>query len=290
MGATRVAACGCEKRRISIHAPAWGATRQLNRDTQRYSFQSTPPPAWGATRKPFEIETERIYFNPRPPHGERPGFLECSRFSSKFQSTPPHGERPIRNFPKGPAMIFQSTLPHGERLTGKGVGSITISISIHAPAWRATLHHGHGLHGNQISIHAPAWGATKNRNPSNRKKKYFNPRPPHGERPALYISGERREQFQSTPPAWGATIIGQSILHYMRISIHAPRMGSDSVFDIRRSITFNISIHAPRMGSDNRGRASKSTRACISIHAPAWGATRPPRPVKAKIRERREGF
>ena len=155
-----MAACGCEKRRISIHAPAWGATRQLNRDTQRYSFQSTLP-AWGATRKPFEIETERIYFNPRP--------------------------------------------PHGERLTGKGVGSITISISIHAPAWRATLHHGHGLHGNQISIHAPAWGATKNRNPSNRKKKYFNPRPPHGERPKRSRIFDERALFQSTPPAWGAT-------------------------------------------------------------------------------------
>ena len=184
--------------------PAWERRGWQLAAVRNGVFQSTLPHG-GATRKPFEIETERIYFNPRPPHGERPGFLECSRFSSKFQSTLPHGERPptiplnrrddaisihapawgattlsssrrmvSSYFNPRPRMgsdtsvsflsvdrdLFQSTLPHGERLTGKGVGSITISISIHAPAWRATLHHGHGLHGNQISIHAPAWGAT----------------------------------------------------------------------------------------------------------------------------------
>ena len=155
-----MAACGCEKRRISIHAPAWGATRQLNRDTQRYSFQSTLP-AWGATRKPFEIETERIYFNPRPRMG--------SDTSVSFLSV----DRDL----------FQSTLPHGERLTGKGVGSITISISIHAPAWRAT---------------------------------------------AAYGLASSTSAFQSTLPHGERRRIGIRRIGRRSISIHAPRMGSDS--------------------------------------------------------------
>ena len=58
-------------------------------------------------------------------------------------------------------------------------------------------------------------------------------------------------RFQSTLPGWGAThrpeLRGQSI---EKISIHAPRMGSDfrlELYCCRR----RISIHAPRMGSDH---------------------------------------
>ena len=82
----------------------------------------------------------------------------------------------------------------------------------------------------------------------------------------------KTKQFQSTLPAWGATnFIGGSFVDSC-ISIHAPRMGSDSLTDISSHVEtyFNprsphgerpyircadepaghISIHAPRMGSD----------------------------------------
>ena len=80
--------------------------------------------------------------------------------------------------------------------------------------------------------------------------------------------------FQSTLTVWGATLRkGEERAHF-QISIHAPRVGSDTIgTDLiwrltnfnprspcgeRRSIlpfTFirtNISIHAPRVGSDAR--------------------------------------
>ena len=55
--------------------------------------------------------------------------------------------------------------------------------------------------------------------------------------------------FQSTLPAWGATPerAGDGKAH--RISIHAPRVGSDRTHLGARART-HISIHAPRVGSD----------------------------------------
>ena len=57
--------------------------------------------------------------------------------------------------------------------------------------------------------------------------------------------------FQSTLPAWGATIAGMSCLWRSGVSIHAPRVGSDSRF-VSNSKEFVVSIHAPRVGSDDR--------------------------------------
>ena len=56
-------------------------------------------------------------------------------------------------------------------------------------------------------------------------------------------------QFQSTLPARGATQLFQPPPMHRRISIHAPRTGSDDKKE--RLITAEaISIHAPRTGSD----------------------------------------
>ncbi len=55
------------------------------------------------------------------------------------------------------------------------------------------------------------------------------------------------------------------------ISIHAPRAGSDMALSDRGHVTLDISIHAPRAGSDLRG---ERVAGCldISIHAPRAGS------------------
>ena len=58
------------------------------------------------------------------------------------------------------------------------------------------------------------------------------------------------DTFQSTLPAWGATIYAEGADRPYRISIHAPRMGSDYREPLQRQQIQRISIHAPRMGSD----------------------------------------
>ena len=56
--------------------------------------------------------------------------------------------------------------------------------------------------------------------------------------------------FQSTLPVWGATASTVDTYIDRLISIHAPRVGSDTIRLHGRKITKKISIHAPRVGSD----------------------------------------
>ena len=123
-------------------------------------FQSTLP-AWGATLKQPGHLLFRVYFNPRPPHGERPSIAGKTSRRYRFQSTPPHGERRFRFLMRTAPFVFQSTLP----------------------AWRAT----------QLTFYL------------RRLSQYFNPRSPHGERPAHQSEDDDKPHISIHAPAWGAT-------------------------------------------------------------------------------------
>ena len=106
---------------------------------------------------------------------------------------------------------------------------------------------------------------------------------------------EQRETiFLSTLPARGATSDAGTFRPRQRISIHAPREGSDGRNALGNALDPAISIHAPREGSDRpkRGRwpprphfyprSPRGERRCqyrhprcrcdISIHAPREGS------------------
>ena len=74
------------------------------------------------------------------------------------------------------------------------------------PAWGATW-----IHGEQLSLlnhfnpRPPHGERPHRRMPWPGISFYFNPRPPHGERPTFGASSGGSYEFQSTPPAWGAT-------------------------------------------------------------------------------------
>ena len=57
------------------------------------------------------------------------------------------------------------------------------------------------------------------------------------------------------------------------ISIHAPRMGSDRLAQIRAGAPVGISIHAPRMGSDGPLTDTYSGVSSFQSTLPGWGAT-----------------
>ncbi len=118
----------------------------------------------------------------------------------------------------------------------------------------------------------PVWGATLGRSTPLIPVPYFNPRSPCGERRFLV----RHARVQP------------------HISIHAPRVGSDSSCGTapRGTTYFNprspcgerrdqgrskahlgrISIHAPRVGSDLRDDRERAVQGDISIHAPRVGS------------------
>ena len=78
-------------KRVSIHAPTWGATNLdfLSNSVIRVSIHA---PTWGATTKGVK-QGQTITFQSTLPHGERLGHV-CAVHNIKwFQSTLPHGER-----------------------------------------------------------------------------------------------------------------------------------------------------------------------------------------------------
>ena len=78
-------------------------------------------------------------------------------------------------------------------------------------------------------------------------------------------------QFQSTLPARGATYALHPDTPSHRISIHAPRTGSDAQ-GVEQVNHLVISIHAPRTGSDEISLMILFLDFTISIHAPRTGS------------------
>ena len=166
-----------------------------------------------------------------------------------FQSTlPARGATGLSQNVK-PDQLFQSTLPARGATLEILANNIVYIISIHAP--RTGSDHGAvqpAQHCTLFQSTLPARGATK----------------------ASEKSRRPRTIFQSTLPARGATVRDIVLSHVLRISIHAPRTGSDSIIDgVTGSI--DISIHAPRTGSDNSAN-NTSSGSTISIHAPRTGS------------------
>ena len=62
----------------------------------------------------------------------------------------------------------------------------SILVSIHAPAWGATVYEDGVIHDNDVSIHAPAWGATHTTEHSSVATEFQSTRP-HGARPTTSI-------------------------------------------------------------------------------------------------------
>ena len=235
--------------RVSIHAPAWGATcmprvccvswamfqsthpRGVRRPSPPsrmalFGFQSTHPrgvrraqdsdpaveqqvsihaPAWGATRCWRATFAGRGCFNPRTRVGcDIPLF---DRFEKVFK--------------------FQSTHPRGVRLHCIDSPEDLFGVSIHAPAWGATLLRRRQHEDRVVSIHAPAWGATP--------------------------SAARSFHLQS-------------------VSIHAPAWGATSTREGINVDIFTFQSTHPR-GVRRLGVSTQQAGIIVSIHAPAWGAT-----------------
>ena len=72
------------------------------------------------------------------PRGERPPST-TGRRRTVFQSTLPRGERPRATSDRRRPGWFQSTLPRGERRSMSPAGVKDHRVSIHAPAWGATI-------------------------------------------------------------------------------------------------------------------------------------------------------
>ncbi len=168
-----------------------------------------------------------------------------------FQSTLPHGERQPFYCLYVAAGVFQSTLPHGERRAlfifiaaasgfnprsrmGSDMNAVKhfdpLEVSIHAPAWGATLLALAVAVTLRVSIHAPAWGATAGRADLGRVPAVSIHAPAWG---ATWAERERRDSSQVSihAPAWGATLPLRHLRPRQGSFNPRSRMGSDAVQD-----------------------------------------------------------
>ena len=129
------------------------------------------------------------------------------------------------------------------------------------------------MHHAAISIHAPRVGSDLTCTQPRSGESNFNPRPPRGERQLSRAGADNLPQFQSTPPAWGATHSVSAIIYVVFISIHAPPCGERrGLYDIRYSKP-KISIHAPPCGERPLIDTSFTPRVVFQSTPPVWGAT-----------------
>ena len=144
--------------KVSIHAPAWGATllaRVQHQGHCGFNPRTRVGCDWSVAR-PWACGAG---FNPRTRVGcdletlQREGFAEVSIHApawgataaavtmmrpSAFQSTHPRGVRQGPFCGQGRAVVFQSTHPRGVRHREKRQLPASTGVSIHAPAWGAT--------------------------------------------------------------------------------------------------------------------------------------------------------
>ena len=267
----RPAAPVAGQRPVSIHAPAWGATAGGQCRWERWRCFN-PRTRVGCDPRPSRIKTGSICFNPRTRVGcdSHAAFGKLIAFvvsihAPAWGATPdiPAFTSPISRFnPRtrvgcdhvwGDDMPdegrFQSTHPRGVRPSVRGADTHIHEVSIHAPAWGATLFRFSKRLGCHVSIHAPAWGATAQLRVLSRP---------------LLVSIHA--------PAWGATPIPVLEKTGITVSIHAPAWGATACWAPTALSRWSFNPRT-RVGCDVFSRQRSIRVSNVSIHAPAWGAT-----------------
>ena len=234
--------------KVSIHAPAWGATPNMCRPMQVVACFN-PRARVGRDWYNYYIVTVLGGFNPRARVGRDSDSGNGSNATHCFNPR---------------ARVGRDRQPRRDRVLAE-------RVSIHAPAWGATsLDPRHSMPAH-VSIHAPAWGATSCRRSSS-SSRGFNPRArvgrdaiPFSRRPAKLVfqstrpRGARRlpsrialrtiESFQSTRPRGARPRRRLGNCSASTVSIHAPAWGATQLRTAHRASSASFNPRA-RVGRD----------------------------------------
>ena len=210
-------------RKISIHAPARGATTAQKADNQ-WNRYFNPRPREGGDCTPSELRRTRNDFNPRPreggdlrtgvalgqnlisihapARGATPPSLDSFRIVNRFQSTPPRGGRPIP--PKNTAhkTYFNPRPREGGDSRGTPITFTTLYFNPR-PREGGDNKCGDTATEQPISIHAPARGATGNWSLLAPPECISIHAPARGATTAEEPTAQESGKFQSTPPRGG---------------------------------------------------------------------------------------
>ena len=172
------------------------------------TFQSTLP-ARGATRAERSPLIFSSNFNPRSPHGERPITETGAKYNSYISIHAPRtgsDKKLVTGFP-----VATNISIHAPR-TGSDSILLLIFVKI------------------IISIHAPRTGSDQTAPTFGKPILDFNPRSPHGERLLQVHTGLIRHDFNPRSPHGERRPPRTPQAAVLSISIHAPRTGSDRIY------------------------------------------------------------
>ena len=233
---------------VSIHAPAWGATQDLE-EPLPLSLVSIHAPAWGATCVCAGLLSGIIRFQSTHPRGVRLGqIMSIRRSLPSFNPRTRVGCDDSTYAPTPAYRQFQSTHPRGVRPFVSVRCRVCYEVSIHAPAWGATSSQFAMPADAPVSIHAPAWGATSLHIERTRHAISFNPRTRVGcDHPSLGRSFTASRFNPRTRV--GCDGSPQDVVSSYKGFNPRTRVGCDGVFSLL------------------------CRKVEVSIHAPAWGAT-----------------
>ena len=145
--------------------------------------------------------------------------------------------------------VFQSTLPARGATDFRTDRHCAEGFQSTLPARGATVVNAFKTSRFSISIHAPRTGSDADFRTDRHCAEGFQSTLPARGATLTFMDSKATNIFQSTLPARGATANNGLLRFGYRISIHAPRTGSDQR-GWRISPAQPISIHAPRTGSD----------------------------------------
>ena len=208
----KVTGPAAEAHYVSIHAPAWGATRRPGIAQGWLEFQFTLPR--GERHCPVLPSSSSPVFQFTLPRGERrddelrgllldvsihaPAWgattvLPLGEPSGKFQFTLPRGERPSLMGARVRPCPFQFTLPRGERHPRRRRGRRGWGFNSRSRVGSDGMYLPSSSVNCLVSIHAPAWGATR-----------FNSRSRVGS-DSVVLLFRLLTHVSIHAPAWGAT-------------------------------------------------------------------------------------
>ena len=209
-------------------------------------FQPTLP-ARGATPQVARTLTAGNDFNPRSPHGERRLFGRDTTQPRQFQPTLPARGATIQNYVDTlHGVTFQPTLP-ARGATQLGCNLVAIGLfQPTLPARGATCPgQGNIRLSYMISTHAPRTGSDLPGRFPSAAAAYFNPRSPHGERPAYTFPTHRNSHFNPRSPHGERRLALKHPYAEITISTHAPRTGSDGARSGRRRRAGHFNPRSP---------------------------------------------
>ena len=121
-----------------------------------------------------------------------------------------------------------------------------LPVSIHAPRVGSDLLRVKNAKGEIVSIHAPRVGSDSHPPYSaNLQILFQSTLPVWGATRPIYVNIDPITQFQSTLPVWGATMQKARCENNSWVSIHAPRVGSDTLPPGRRPRNMGFNPRSP---------------------------------------------